>query len=158
MTEEKRNFWMTVAIEEAVQAAAEGEVPVGAVAVLEDRLIAREHNRSIQLHDPTAHAEILLLRKVGNVLRNYRLGGVQVYVTLEPCAMCAGALIWARVDLLVFGARDLKAGAVRSQARLLEPGRFNHIVPFVEGVLEEQCRELLQDFFRARRAGSSRYP
>lgn len=145
---------MTQAIEEASRAAAEGEVPVGAVAVFENRVIAREHNRSIQLSDPTAHAEILLLRRVGEILQNYRLNGVQVYATLEPCAMCAGALIWARVEGLVFGAPDYKAGGVRSKANLLEPGRFNHTVLYVGGVLEEQCRQLLQDFFRSRRIGT----
>lgn len=151
---EKQKYWMSLAIEEASRAENEGEVPVGAVAVLEEQVVAREHNRSIQLNDPTAHAEILLLRKVGEIVQNYRLRGVQIYVTLEPCVMCAGALIWARVDRLVFGACDHKAGAVRSQARILEPGRFNHTVPVIEGILEPQCRQILQKFFRRRRDGT----
>lgn len=143
--------WMRLALEEARQAAHEGEVPVGAVGVLRGKLLAREHNRSLQLHDPTAHAEILLLRQLGRHLRNYRLAGVEIFVTLEPCAMCAGALIWARVKSLVFGARDEKAGAVGSRVSLLSPGRFNHELEIVEGILAEPCGQVLSDFFSERR-------
>ncbi len=143
--------WMRAALEEAALAAREHEVPVGAVAVLEGELLARDHNRSIQLSDPTAHAEMLVLREAGRVLDNYRLGGVELYVTIEPCAMCAGALIWARVARLVYGAADEKAGAVHSRATLLEAGRFNHRVEVVAGVAEPECRELMRDFFRSRR-------
>ena len=143
--------WMQLALEEARKAAQEGEVPVGAVAVLEDKLVARDHNRSIQLHDPTGHAEILVLRQAGQELSNYRLRNLEIYVTLEPCAMCAGALLWARVQQLVFGARDEKAGAVFSKASLLSEGRFNHTVQITEGILAETSREILQEFFAARR-------
>jgi len=143
---------MKLALEEAHKAAQEQEVPVGAVAVLEGELVAREHNRSIQLHDPTGHAEILVLREAGHKLSNYRLKNLEIYVTLEPCAMCAGALLWARIQRLVFGARDEKAGAVFSKASLLSEGRFNHTVQVVEDILAQPSRELLQEFFSARRA------
>ncbi len=143
---------MKLALEEAHKAAQEQEVPVGAVAVLDGELVAREHNRSIQLHDPTGHAEILVLRQAGQKLSNYRLKNLEIYVTLEPCAMCAGALLWARVQQLVFGARDEKAGAVFSKASLLSEGRFNHTIQVVEGILAQPSRELLQEFFAARRA------
>ena len=143
---------MKLALEEAHKAAQEEEVPVGAVAVLEGELVAREHNRSIQLHDPTGHAEILVLREAGQKLANYRLKNLEIYVTLEPCAMCAGALLWARIQQLVFGARDEKAGAVFSKASLLSEGRFNHTVQVVEGILAQPSRELLQEFFTDRRS------
>ncbi len=143
---------MQLALEEAHKAAQEEEVPVGAVAVLEGELVAREHNRSIQLHDPTGHAEILVLREAGQKLSNYRLKNLEIYVTLEPCAMCAGALLWARIQQLVFGARDEKAGAVFSKASLLSEGRFNHTVQVVEGILAQPSRELLQEFFTDRRS------
>ena len=143
---------MKLALEEAHKAAQEQEVPVGAVAVLDGELVAREHNRSIQLHDPTGHAEILVLRQAGQKLSNYRLKNLEIYVTLEPCAMCAGALLWARVQQLVFGARDEKAGAVFSKASLLSEGRFNHTIQVVEGILAQPSRELLQEFFAARRS------
>ena len=142
---------MKLALEEAHKAAQEQEVPVGAVAVLDGELVAREHNRSIQLHDPTGHAEILVLREAGQKLSNYRLKNLEIYVTLEPCAMCAGALLWARVQQLVFGARDEKAGAVFSKASLLSEGRFNHTIQVVEGILAQPSRELLQEFFARRR-------
>ncbi len=143
--------WMKLALEEAQRADQEGEVPVGCVAVLRNELVARHHNRSLQLHDPTAHAEILVLRQAGQQLSNYRLKDIEIYVTLEPCAMCAGALIWARVKQLIFGARDEKAGAVFSKASLLSQGRFNHSVQVVEGVLARPSREILQGFFSRRR-------
>jgi tRNA(adenine34) deaminase len=143
--------WMKLALEEAHKAAQEQEVPVGAVAVLDGELVAQEHNRSIQLHDPTGHAEILVLRNAGQKLSNYRLKNLEIYVTLEPCAMCAGALLWARIQRLVFGARDEKAGAVFSKATLLSEGRFNHTVQVVEGILAQSSRELLQEFFARRR-------
>ena len=143
---------MKLALEEAHKAAQEQEVPVGAVAVLEGELVAREHNRSIQLHDPTGHAEILVLREAGQKLSNYRLKNLEIYVTLEPCAMCAGALLWARIQQLVFGTRDEKAGAVFSKASLLSEGRFNHTVQVVEGILAQPSRELLQEFFTDRRS------
>ena len=143
---------MQLALEEAGKAAQEEEVPVGAVAVLEGELVARDHNRSIQLHDPTGHAEILVLRQAGQKLSNYRLKNLEIYVTLEPCAMCAGALLWARIQQLVFGARDEKAGAVFSKASLLSEGRFNHTVQVVEGILAQPSREILQEFFADQRS------
>ena len=143
--------WMELALEEAYKAAREGEVPVGAVAVAENELAAADHNRSLQLSDPTAHAELLVLRRVAGDLSNYRLSHLDLYVTVEPCAMCAGALVWARVKRLVFGVRDEKAGAVCSKVSLLEPGLFNHRVEVVEGILAEPAREVLQSFFRQRR-------
>ncbi len=143
--------WMRTALEEAAAAAAEGEVPIGAVAVLEGALLARDHNRSIQRNDPTAHAEILVLREAGRQLANYRLPGVDLFVTVEPCAMCAGALIWARVQKVVFGVRDEKSGGVFSRALLLEKGLFNHHVTVVEGILAGPCRGVLQEFFGSRR-------
>ena len=139
--------WMRVALEEARKAAREGEVPVGAVVVQEGELLARDHNRSIQRSDPTAHAEILVLRKAGELLSNYRLNGTDLFVTLEPCAMCAGALVWARVGRLVYAAADPKAGAVSSRVNLLKPGQFNHSPEVVAGVREAEARQLLQDFF-----------
>ena len=142
---------MQIALREARSAAREGEVPVGAVAVLDGKLLAQNHNRSLQLNDPTAHAEMLVLRGCGEQLSNYRLNGLDLYVTLEPCAMCAGGLLWARVRRLVFAARDEKAGAVVSQAKLLTPGRFNHTIEVESGVQDEAARRLLRQFFERRR-------
>jgi tRNA(adenine34) deaminase len=143
--------WMRVALEEAELAAREGEIPVGAVAVFDNQLVARDHNRSIQLNDPTAHAEIQVLRSAGISRRNYRLNEVTVYVTVEPCAMCSGALIWARADHLVYGTRDEKSGTVASRAQLLAPGLFNHTIRVTEGILAEDCRQILREFFSSRR-------
>lgn len=142
---------MELSLKEAKQAALEGEVPVGAVVVLGNVLISRDHNRSIQLNDPTAHAEILALRTAGQTLKNYRLEATSVFVTLEPCAMCAGALVWARVSRVVFGAWDEKSGAAGSKVNLFQPGLFNHSVEVTGGVLEESCRDVLRDFFEVRR-------
>jgi len=143
--------WMLLAIEEAEAAASHGEVPIGAVAVLDGELIARNHNRSVQDNDPTAHAEMLVLREAGRLLGNYRLPGIDLYVTIEPCLMCTGAIIWARIGRLVFGARDAKAGAVFSKSQGNLAGVFNHAVPVVEGILEERCREVIREFFARRR-------
>jgi len=142
---------MELAVEEARLAAGEAEVPVGAVAVLNGQLIARNHNRSIQLQDPTAHAEILVLREAASKLGNYRLNGLQLFVTVEPCAMCAGAAVWARIERLVFGAFDEKAGAVGSKLNVLQPGLLNHDVAVASGLLAEECRKPLRDFFSAKR-------
>lgn len=155
MTSLPHEHWMRIALEEARLGAEEREVPIGAVAVLDDRLLARDHNRCRQFNDPTAHAEILALRAAGEVLNNYRLLGVDLYVTVEPCPMCAGALIWARVRRLVYGARDAKAGAVVSKARLLEAGLFNHDVEVCGEVLADECAEILRAFFAERRALSA---
>jgi len=142
---------MELAVEEALQAAREGEVPVGAVLVREDEVVARDHNRSISFNDPTAHAEILVLRAGAARLRNYRLSGCELYVTIEPCLMCAGAIVHSRVARLIFGARDEKGGAIKSLYHILEDPRLNHRVQVIEGMLGEQCQEIMQDFFSARR-------
>ncbi len=143
--------WMEMALEEASKAASSEEVPVGAVAVFENRVVSVDHNRSLELGDPTAHAEILVLRRAAHLLGNYRLEGLTLYVTLEPCCMCAGAMIWARIAGLLFAAWDRKAGAVTSKAALLEKGRFNHAVPWTGGILEDKSQSLLKDFFQQRR-------
>jgi len=143
--------WMEVALQEARQAASEGEVPVGAVVVSGDEVISRDHNRCIQLSDPTAHAEILALRTAGRALKNYRLNEVSVFITLEPCAMCAGALVWARVSKVIFGAWDEKSGTAGSKVNLFAPGLFNHPVEVIGGILDEPCREVLRSFFAERR-------
>lgn len=143
---------MRLALREAARGARAGEVPVGAVLVAADgAVISRGHNRPIAGSDPTAHAEVIALRRAARRLGNYRLTGTTLYVTVEPCPMCAGALVWARVHRVVFGAADPKAGAVRTLYRLLEDQRLNHRVEVVAGVLAEECRALLQRFFRERR-------
>ena len=142
---------MGVALEEAQRAGDEGEVPVGAVLVSGGKVIGRGRNRPIALSDPTAHAEILAMRQGANLTGNYRLPGTTLYVTVEPCPMCAGALIQARVKRLVYGAEDPKAGGVRSLYFLLEDERLNHRVEVTAGVLLEECREVLRRFFQERR-------
>ena len=144
--------WMRLALEQAAAAASCGEVPVGAVLVGGDGMIAADHNRSIQRSDPTAHAEVLVLRAGAATQGNYRLQDVTLYVTLEPCAMCAGALIWARVSRLVFAAFDPKSGAVESVSRLLQPQLSNHHVSWEGGLLESESRLLLREFFSHRRS------
>jgi tRNA(adenine34) deaminase len=143
--------FMRVALREAVRAAREQEVPVGAVVVKEGRIIARAHNRPIATRDPTAHAEILALRRAARKLGNYRLNGCSLYVTIEPCAMCAGAIVHARVGRVVFGARDPKAGASGSALKVLNHPKLNHHADVVSGVLKEECARLLREFFRGRR-------
>lgn len=144
--------WMRQALALARRAAAEGEVPVGAVLVLDDTLVGEGWNRPIALHDPSAHAEILALRDAGHCLGNYRLPGSRLYVTLEPCVMCAGAIIHARVESVIFGALDPKAGACGSVFDLLPSvKRFNHSTQCRGPVLADACGELLRAFFRSRR-------
>jgi tRNA(adenine34) deaminase len=143
---------MQAALAEALAAAEAGEVPIGAVAVLEGELIARGQNRVIRTSDPTAHAEIVALRAAANVLGNYRLNGVTLYVTLEPCAMCAGAMIHARIDRLVYAAADSKAGAAGSVLEVLNNPRLNHQMPVEQGILAEESAALLRSFFRERRS------
>jgi tRNA(adenine34) deaminase len=147
--------WMELALEEAALARKAGEVPVGAVIVRGEELLARAHNRPISLHDPSAHAEILAIRRAAAAAGNYRLAGTTLYVTLEPCIMCAGAIIHARLERLVFGAADPKNGAAVSLYRLLEDRRFNHAVAVTGGVLREACAEILSGFFREKRLTSS---
>jgi tRNA(adenine34) deaminase len=146
-------FFMQKALEEAREALLEREVPVGAVLVSGDgTIISRAHNRSIALHDPTAHAEILALRQGAAALENYRIVGSTLFVTVEPCVMCAGALIWARIKMLVYGAPDLKVGAVDSLYRIPRDPRQNHRPEIVSGVMERECREIMQGFFEERRS------
>jgi tRNA(adenine34) deaminase len=140
-----------MALAEARAALEHEDVPVGAVIVREGRVIGRAHNQRELLRDPTAHAEILALTQAAAALEQWRLTGATLYVTLEPCAMCAGALVMARVDALVYGADDPKAGAVRSLYRLCEDARLNHRLRVTPGVLADECGELLRDFFRGRR-------
>jgi tRNA(adenine34) deaminase len=128
-----------------------GEVPVGAVVVHEGKVIGRGHNCPISQHDPTAHAEMLALREAAHALGNYRLDGATLYATLEPCVMCAGALVNARIARLVFGARDLRFGGVRSKFQLADADVLNHRMEIVEGVLGAECAELLEIFFRSKR-------
>ena len=144
-------LFMHRALELARQAEREGDVPIGAVAVMQQKIIGAGRNSPVRLTDPTAHAEILAIREAAHSLGNYRLGGVTLYVTLEPCAMCAGSLIAARIDRLVFGARDLRFGAVRSKFTIADSDLLNHRVEVVEGVLAAECTELLQSFFARRR-------
>jgi tRNA(adenine34) deaminase len=147
------DIWMREAVALAHEAEAAGEVPVGAVLVVAGEIVGRGRNSAIGLNDPTAHAEILALRAAAAALGNYRLERATVYATLEPCAMCAGALVAARVERLVFGARDLRFGGVRSKFRIADSELLNHRVEIVEGVLAVECVELLQQFFeRQRRA------
>ncbi len=143
--------WMTEALSLARLAADAGEVPVGAVLVCNGVQLAAAHNRPIGDHDPTAHAEVRVLRSAGQLCKNYRLTGTTLYVTLEPCAMCAVALVHARVGRLVFGATDPRAGAAGSVWDLVRDRRLNHQLAVTQGVLREPCEQLLRDFFRARR-------
>jgi tRNA(adenine34) deaminase len=147
---------MREALALAAEAALAGEVPVGAVAVLEGRVVGRGRNRREEDRDPTAHAELLALRDAARTLGRWRLTGVTLVVTLEPCAMCAGALVLARVDRLVYGADDPKAGAVGSLMDLSTDPRLNHRFPVERGLLAEPCGEQLRAFFRLRRATSGR--
>lgn len=148
------HVWMQFALDEAEDALKRDEVPVGAVVVLEERIIGRGHNRVITDHDPTAHAEIVALRDAAQTVENYRLVGATLYVTIEPCAMCAGALINARIKRLVYGARDEKAGAVESVFEICTDPRLNHQLEVEGGVLEQECRQIIQSFFRQKRADS----
>jgi tRNA(adenine34) deaminase len=151
-SKETDEHWMQLALNLADRAAAEGEVPVGAVLVLNDAVIGEGWNRPIGTHDATAHAEIQALRDAGQRLGNYRLPGTTLYVTLEPCVMCAGAIIHARVDRVIYGAPDPKAGACGSLFELLPSNRrFNHRTDCRGGILTEDCAETLRAFFRARR-------
>ncbi|KQN54874.1 tRNA adenosine(34) deaminase TadA [Erwinia sp. Leaf53] len=152
MSDNNDEFWMRHALTLARRAWQEGEVPVGAVLVHEGRVIGEGWNRPIGHHDPTAHAEIMALRQGGKVIENYRLLDTTLYVTLEPCVMCAGAMVHGRVGRLVFGARDAKTGAAGSLIDVLSHPGMNHQVQVDEGVLAEECAAMLSDFFRQRRA------
>jgi tRNA(adenine34) deaminase len=144
-------YWMRQALSAAREAQTRGEVPVGTCIVSEGKLLAVAGNRTRTDCDPTAHAEIVALRNASRIEGNYRLAGADVFSTIEPCAMCAGALIQARVRRLVFGARDERAGAVESHFRICDTDFLNHRIEIVAGVLENECRVLMQEFFRSRR-------
>jgi len=144
-------LWMEEALREAQRAAASGEVPVGAVVVCGEKIVGRGGNRNRADNDPTAHAEILALRQAAREVGNYRLTDCEMFSTIEPCAMCAGALLHARLRRLVYGADDPKAGAVRSVLQVLNHPRLNHVMEVTSGVLAARCAELLQAFFAEKR-------
>ena len=147
----KDEKWMQIALNEAKLAMNENEIPVGAVLVKNGKVIAKTHNQPIKKNDPTAHAEIQLLRKAGEQQKNYRLIGSTIYVTLEPCTMCFGAMVHARIERIVFGASDPKTGVCGSCMNLSEEKIFNHKISITGGVLEEESSELLRLFFKSRR-------
>ena len=151
----KDEEWMKIAISEANLAKNKGEIPVGAVLIQKDKLIAKAHNQPILNHDPTAHAEIEVLRKAGRKLKNYRLSGSTLYVTLEPCAMCLGAIMHARIERIVFGTSDPKTGVCGSKADLTSEAFFTHKVKVDGGVLEEESKVILQTFFKSRRKANN---
>ncbi|WP_199062705.1 tRNA adenosine(34) deaminase TadA [Serratia sp. ASV30] len=151
MNEYSDEYWMRQALSLAQRAQEEGEVPVGALLVLGNQVIGEGWNRPIGRHDPTAHAEIMALRQGGAVLQNYRLLNATLYVTLEPCVMCAGAMVHSRIRRLVYGAADEKTGAVGSLVDILRHPGMNHQVEIVSGVLAEECAATLSNFFRMRR-------
>ncbi len=151
VSEDQDAFFMAEAIREARKARKKGEVPVGAVLVGNGKILSRGHNGPIGRSDPTAHAEIRAIRRAAKILDNYRLTGCRLYVTLEPCLMCAGAMIQARISEVVFGATDEKNGAILSRVETLAFPWLNHSVSYRHGIREEECRQLLQDFFRERR-------
>jgi len=144
--------YMKIALEEAEKAGQRGEVPVGAILLKGDQVLAKDHNRCIELSDPTAHAEILILRKGGEILKNYRLNDTVMYVTAEPCPMCVSAMVHSRISRLVFGALEPKFGAVESKFRLLRGDGFNHKLKIDHGILEKECADILKGFFRKKRA------
>ncbi len=148
---ETDEHWMRQALAAAYEARERGEVPVGACIVANNTMLAVTGNRTRTDQDPTAHAEIVALREASARIANYRMNGAVVYSTIEPCVMCAGALIQARVDRLVYGAPDERAGAVVSRFRVCDTDFLNHRIEITAGVLEDECREVMQEFFRARR-------
>ena len=143
--------FMKMALEQAEEAGQKGEVPVGAVLVKGDRVLAKGHNRCIELRDPTAHAEVMVLRKGGEVLENYRLNNTTMYVTVEPCPMCISAMMHGRIARLVFGTPEPKFGAVQSKFRLPEGRGFNHKLKVEQGILQKECGEVLKSFFKRKR-------
>lgn len=147
--------YMKIALEEAQKALECDEVPVGAVVVTSGRIIGRAHNMPITLHDPSAHAEMLALRQAAETLGNYRLTGAELYVTLEPCLMCAGAIIQARLARVIFGAFDPKCGAAASLYNVLTDKRLNHQVAVTGGILKDECGEIISRFFREKRVLSA---
>lgn len=156
LTPPEDDYFMALALEQAKLGAQMGEVPVGAVLVFEGRVLARAFNQPIHLSDPTAHAEIQVLRLAGGLVNNYRLPGSTLYVTLEPCPMCVGAILHARVAKVVFGTPDAKTGAAGSVCNLFEEKKLNHHAAVMGGVLKEPCKQVLQAFFQARRVEKKR--
>lgn len=154
MPDSRDERYMRLALDEARRAAEEGEVPVGAIIVLDEEVVGRGSNRPIGNSDPTAHAEIVALRKAARRVGNYRLVGADVYVTVEPCLMCVGAMVHARVRRVVFGATEPKAGALGSMVNAMEFPTLNHRFEVVVGVLEAECRGVMQAFFAARRGSA----
>ena len=152
MTNGNDRRWMAAALAQAAAAAEAGDVPVGAVIVRDGAAIAAAHNRRIIDSDPTAHAEMLAIRAAAEAIGDWRLSGCELFVTLEPCCMCAGAIVLARLDRLVYGADDPTAGAVRTLHQLCSDERLNHVVEITVGVRADECGRLLSEFFRARRA------
>jgi len=144
-------YWMQLALELAEQAASYDEVPVGAVVVQNGELIGKGFNQTISSHDPTAHAEIVALRDAAKQQNNYRLPGAELYVTIEPCTMCAGALVHARISHLIFGAKEPRAGAICSSSQVLDNPALNHRVQVTSGVCESEAGQLMADFFKAKR-------
>jgi tRNA(adenine34) deaminase len=151
MTIDQDQQLMTAAIAEARRAEAEGEVPAGAIAVSGGQIVGAGHNRPIGLNDPTAHAEILAIRAAASHLKTYRLATVSIYVTLEPCVMCVGAMVNARIARVIYGARDEKAGALGSTYDIGRDGWLNHRFEVIAGVMEPECAAMMREFFRARR-------
>ena len=149
--------WMLEALAEARKAESEGEVPIGAIVLINGKIVGRGHNHSIHLHDPSAHAEILALRQAARSMRNYRLPGATLIVTVEPCVMCAGAMIQARVEEVIYGALDPKAGSLDSHFHLANAAHLNHCFEVVSGILEQDCSSLMRTFFAARRQPASEY-
>ena len=144
-------YFMRAALNEAEKALEEGEVPIGCVVACGGKIIARAHNRTIRDSDPTAHAEILAMRKAAKKNKNYRLNGCDIYVTIEPCAMCAGAMVWARIGKLFFGAHDTKAGACGSIFNIVRNKNLNHRVEVKSGLLAADCAGLIKNFFKHKR-------
>ncbi|MEW6358098.1 MAG: tRNA adenosine(34) deaminase TadA [Planctomycetota bacterium] len=148
---DRHEYYMAQALREAGVAFEEGEVPVGAVIVHEGRIIARAHNQRERLHDPTAHAEMIAITQAAEYLQAWRLTGCTMVVTLEPCAMCAGAMVLARMDRLIFGAFDPKAGACGSVLDVIREPKLNHHMEVISGILQDECGAILTEFFKARR-------
>jgi tRNA(adenine34) deaminase len=152
MATDQDQQYMSAALAEARRAEAEGEVPVGAIVVSGGQIVGAGHNQPISLNDPTAHAEILAIRSAASQLKTYRLADVSIYITLEPCLMCVGAMVNARIARVIYGARDEKAGALGSIYDVGRDGRLNHRFEVIAGVMEPECAEIMREFFRARRA------
>ena len=148
---DNQQLYMSQALELAQEASSIGEVPVGALVVKDNRVIGRGYNQSIKNSDPTAHAEVIALRDAANTLKNYRLSGCELYVAIEPCAMCVGAMVHARIQRVIFGAIEPRAGALVSQLKMMDMPHFNHTFDWRGGVLESECGALMKEFFRGRR-------